>query len=106
MNVDGGLDSTRILREGQREQVSAGRGPDDRTQGALTEFGHLADGADPGVVQFGLGDRSDTPEPPDRQRVQEGKLRPGFDDQQPVGFADRARDLGEELRARAADRDR
>ena len=48
----------------------------------------------------------DAPQRLDRQRVEEVELALGRDDQQPVGLGLRARHLGEELRARDADRDR
>ena len=53
--------------------------------------------------------RSSAPTPHSRstgQRVQELELAVGRHDEQPVGLGDRARDLGEELRAGDADRDR
>ena len=52
------------------------------------------------------GHRPDAPEPLDRQRVEEGELAVGRDDEQPVGLRHGARDLGEELRPRDADGDR
>ena len=46
----------------------------------------------------------DPPEPLDRQWVQERELLTGRDDDQPIGLREIARDLGQELRRRDADR--
>ena len=61
---------------------------------------------DPARVQLRGGDRPDAPQPLDRQRVQERELAVRRHDQQAVGLGHAAGDLGEELRARDADRDR
>ena len=50
--------------------------------------------------------RPHAPEPLDGERVEERELAVGLDDEQPVGLRDAARDLGQELRPRDADRDR
>ena len=50
--------------------------------------------------------RPDAPEPLDRQRVEEVELAVRRHDEQAVGLRHAARDLGEELRPRDADRDR
>ena len=52
------------------------------------------------------GDRADAPEPLDRQRVEEVELAVGRHHEQAVGLGHAARDLGEELGPRDADRDR
>ena len=56
-------------------------------------------------VQLLGGHGTDPPQPFDRQREQERLLPLGFDHEQPVGLADRAGDLGEELGPRDPDRD-
>ena len=60
----------------------------------------------PRVAQLRRGHRADAPQPLDRERVQERQLAVGRHDEQPVGLGDAARDLGQELRPRDADRDR
>ena len=57
-------------------------------------------------VELRLRDRSDAPQPLDRQRVQELDLAIRRHDQQPVRLGRRARDLGQVLRARDAHGDR
>ncbi len=100
------LDATGVLCQRQREQVPAGSGAEERAKSTLSECRDVAHRLDAGVVELGLGDGSDAPQPADRQRMQEGQLGARCDDQQSVGFADRTRDLGQELAACAAHRDR
>ncbi len=100
-----GVDRARIPQPGQRVQVRAGRLAQQPLGGRGFELGQLPDGADAEPVQLLGGHGADAPQPFDRQRQQELLLSLGFDDEQPVGLADRAGDLGEELRARDPDRD-
>ena len=93
-----------VLRE--RMKVAAGRATQHRDERVLGELRDLADRADPALVEPGGGLRPDTPEPLDRQRVEELELSVGRDDEQAVGLRDAARNLGEELRARDANGDR
>ena len=60
----------------------------------------------PQPVQLPGRRRPDAPEGLDRQRVQERELALGRHLEQPVGLRDAARDLGQELRPRDADRER
>ena len=55
---------------------------------------------------FAGGDRADAPEPLHLERVEERELPVRRHDEEPVGLRHAARDLGEELRPRDADRDR
>ncbi len=85
--------------------VRAGRLAEQTLRRGLFELGELADGTDAEPMQFLRCDRPDAPEPFHREREQELLFPVGFDEQQPVGFAYRARDLGEELGASDPDRD-
>src|SRR6266540_4554972 len=58
----------------------------------------IAHGCDPGFAELARGHRPDTPEPFDRERVEEGELAVGRHHEQTVGLPDAARHLGEELR--------
>ena len=72
----------------------------------FVETGDLADRRDASVVQLVRRDRADTPEPLDRQPVEERQLTVGRHDEQAVGLGDPARHLRQELRPGHADRDR
>ena len=100
-----GVDRARIPQPGQRVQVRAGRLAQQPLGGRGFELGQLPDGADAEPVQLLGGHGTDPPQPFDRQREQERLLPLGFDHEQPVGLADRAGDLGEELGPRDPDRD-
>ena len=93
-----------VVRE--RVQVPARGAAEHRDERLLRELRDLTDRPDPAVVQARRGLRPDAPQPLDRKRVEEPELPLGRDDEQPVGLRDAARDLGEELRPRDADRDR
>ena len=100
-----GVDRSRIPQPGQRVQVRSGRLAQQPLGGRGFELGELPDGVDAEPVQLLGGHGADTPQPLDRQRKQELLLPVGLDDEQPVGLAHRAGDLGEELGARDPDRD-
>ena len=88
-------------------RAGAGPMPDRASRRAtLGQFGHLADGEDPTVVQLSRRHLADAPEPFDRQRMQEAKLGVGRHDEQAVGLGDPAGHLGQELRPRDPDGDR
>ena len=70
------------------------------------ERGQLADRGDPELGERLLHLGSHAPEPPHRQRRQEGGFRAGSDHRQAVGLAHVGGDLGDELGARDADRGR
>ena len=95
-----------VLIAGQRVELPAGGAAEQRDEHALAELGDLPDGGDPNAVQPPRRHRPDAPETLDLERVQEGELALGRHHQQPVRLGDPARDLGEELRPRDADRDR
>ena len=80
--------------------------PSIETSAASASSATCADGPDPTVVELPGGHRPDAPEPLDRERVEKGQLAVGRHDEQAVGLGHAARDLGEELRPRDADRDR
>ena len=80
--------------------------PEDRHERRLLEPRDVGDSVDAAVVQLRGGLDADSPQPLDRQRVEEGELTIGLHDEQAVGLGDPARDLREELGARDADRDR
>ena len=80
--------------------------PSIATSASCGNCGHLADRPDPAVVQALCGLRSDAPQTLDRERMEEVELAVGWHDEQAVRLGDPARDLGEELRPRHADRDR
>ncbi len=101
-----GVDRAWIPQPGQRVQVRAGRPAQQSLGGRGFELGQLPDGVDAEPVQLLGGHGADPPQPFDRQREQELLFPLGFDDEQPVGFADGARDLGEELGPRDSHRDR
>ena len=100
------LHRTRVAIVRQRVQVPSRSLSHHRHQHSFGQRCDLADRVDPPRVQLLRGLRPDAPEPVDRQRVQEVELTRGRHDDQPVGLADRARDLGQELGASDADRDR
>ena len=87
-------------------EVPARRASEHRHERLLRQLGHLADRPDPAVVQALCGLRSDAPQTLDRERMEEVELAVGWHDEQAVRLGDPARDLGEELRPRHADRDR
>ena len=91
---------------GQSVEVAAGGTAEHGHQHRLRKPRDLADCPDPTVVELVGGDRPDTPEPLDRERVQEGELAIGRHHEQAVGLGDAARNLGEELRPRHPDRNR
>ncbi len=100
------LDGPRVVVVRERMQVATGVRPEDRHERGLLEPCHVSDGVDAAVVELRRGLDADSPEPLDRERVQEVELTIGRNDEQPVGLCDSARDLGEELGARDADGDR
>src|SRR6185295_8614523 len=96
-----GPDTTAIVVLRERMKVAAGRATQHRDERVLRELCDLADRADPALVEPGGGLRPDTPEPLDRQRVEELQLSVGRDHEQAVWLRDAARHLGEFHRARA-----
>ena len=62
-------------------------GAPDRGKAVVTvaELGHLADGRDPPGVELRRGHAADTPEPLDRQQMQEGQFTAGGHEEQAVG---------------------
>ena len=100
------VDPARVAVVRERVQLAPRRAAEQLHERRLGELRDLADRVDPARVQLRRRLRPDAPQPLDRQRVEEVELAVGRDDEQPVGLGDAARDLGEELRARDADRDR
>ena len=100
------LDPARITIVGQRVEVRAGVPTDDGRERPLVHRGHLAHGVHAAIVELRGGDHTDTPQPFDRQRMQERQLAFGFDHEQAVGLADSARHLGEKFRPGDPDGDR
>ena len=80
--------------------------PTSERQHGLAELGDVGDGLDAVRVQLVGGHRADAPQPAHRQRMQEGQLSTGRNQQQAVGLGFLAGHLGEELRPRDADGDR
>ncbi len=91
---------------GESVEMAAGPGTEHCHESALGQERQAADGGDPPASQLGRRDGADTPEALDLERVEELELAVGRNDEEPVGLADAARDLGEELRPRDPDRDR
>jgi hypothetical protein len=86
--------------------MTSGGRAEQRHQRRFAQFGDLGDRAHPQPVQLLRGHLPDAPQHPDGQRVQEGLLALGRDDEQPVRLRDAAGHLREELGAGDADRDR
>ena len=101
-----GLDAPRVAVVRERVELPAGRPPHHRDEQRLVEPGHLADGRDPDGVEPGGGDPAHPPQPLDREGMEEAELLVRRHHEQAVRLRDPARDLGEELRPRHADRDR
>jgi len=58
-------------------EVPASSSPEHRDERRLVALGDLADGGDPPFAQLLGGDRTDPPEPLDRERVEKGELAMG-----------------------------
>lgn len=87
-------------------EVVPGARTQHRHQRRFGNPGDFADRGDPYRVQLLRRLRANSPEPFDRQWVEEGEFGAGADDQQAVRLADAAGDLGQEFGASDADRDR
>jgi hypothetical protein len=87
-------------------EVPTRRATEERHERGLGEPGDLADVRDPDTAQLLGRDRPDSPEPLDRQRMEERELVLRRHQEQPVRFRHAARDLREELRPCDPDRDR
>ena len=101
-----GVHWARIAQPSQRVHVCPGRLAQQSLGGRGLELGELPHGTDAEPVQLLGRHRTDAPHPLDRQREEELLLAIRLDHEQPIGLADRTRDLGEELGACDADRDR
>ena len=101
-----GLHPPRVAVVRERVQLAPGRPAEHLHERRLVQRGDLRHPPDPVRVQLARRRRPDAPEPLDGQRVEELQLLAGRDLEQPVRLADRARDLGEELRRRDPDGDR
>ena len=93
-----------VVRQGV--ELAPGRPSRELDERALAQRRDLADRDDPARAQLRRGDRTHAPQPLHRQRMQEGQLAVGRDDEQAVGLRHPARHLGQELGPRDADRDR
>ena len=89
---------------GDGVQVGPGRGPERRDEREPGQLGEVADGLDAELVQAPGRGRADAPEALDGQRVEEGALVVGRDDQQAVGLRGPAGHLRERLGPRDPDR--
>src|SRR5439155_27079966 len=89
----------------ERMELATARATEHRDELGLVEARNLADGPDASVVKLLRRDRSDAPEPFDRERVQKRQLAVRGHDEQTVRLRDSARHLREELRPRQADGD-
>ena len=85
--------------------MSAARSTDDARERLGRQIGDVGNGVEAALVEFGRRDPSDAPQPFDGEGMEELDLGVGLDDEETVGFADGAGDLGEELGAGDADRD-
>ena len=90
----------------ERVQLRPHAAAEHRDERGLVRRRDLADGRDADAVQLLGRDVPDSPQTLDGKRVQERELAVGRHDEQAVRLRNAARDLGEELRARDADRDR
>ena len=93
-----------VVREGV--QVSRCGSAEERRELVLPCAGEFAGGGDSDAVEAGGGSRPDPPDPLDRQRVEEGDLVLGRDEEEPVRLSDGACDLREVLCAGDPDRHR
>ena len=100
------LDRPGVAVVGECVQLAAGRAAEHRHQ-QLRRLGcQLTDGADAVVVELLGGDPADAPHLLHGERVEKAQLAVGRHHQQAVGLGDTAGDLGQELGAGHADRDR
>ncbi len=97
------LDRPGVAVVRQRVQVAARGAAEDRDQGVFVEPGDVGDRRERPFAELLRRDLPDTPQPLDRQRVQEPELVVDRDDEQAVGLRHAARHLRQELRARDAD---
>src|SRR4051794_28073521 len=85
--------------------MAAGRPPEELDERILGEPRDLADREDPAIVELSRGNRANPPKPLDGERMKERHLAVRRHQEEPIGFGDRARDLGEKLSPRDADGD-
>ena len=90
----------------QGVELAPGGAPEHRHQRGFTQLCDLRHRGDAAFAELGGGHRPDAPQTLDRQRVQELELALGRHDEQTIGLGHRTGHLGQELRARDADRDR
>ena len=100
------LHAARITIVAQRVELVPDGAADDRNHDRRGEQGDVAHRVDPAVGELGRRHPPDTPQPVDGQRVEELQLPIRLHDQQPIGFADSAGHLGEELGSRDTHGDR
>ena len=82
----------------QRVEMAAPVRAEDRHERRLLESRDVGDRVDAAVVQLRRGLDADSPQPLDRQRVEEVRgIAIGFDHEQPVGLRNAARDLARNL---------
>ncbi len=86
-------------------ELAAHRAADDANQRFRAHGGHVGNGVDAAVAEFGRGDCADAPQPLDGKGVEEVEFAIRLHHEQPVWLADGARHLGQELGAGNADRD-
>src|SRR5205823_8993853 len=78
------LNGPRISVVGERVEVPTRRATEERNEGRLRELGDLAYGRDPHIAELRGRHRPDSPEPLDRQRMEESELVPWLHEEQPV----------------------
>jgi hypothetical protein len=91
------LDGTRIAIVRKRVEVTSGCLPQHPNESRLAEPCDLTNGFDAIQAKFPRGNRADTPEAFNRERVKKSELVIRSHDQEPIRFRDAACDLREEF---------